>query len=236
MNARQPTSGGWIRQAPAGRVSDPSAAPEIAHCDVLAEVVPFDRVAMTLASGVDEMWLLRGSDPALEDLIQQEQTVLQGPNTDVLAAGFPITVDRAASWGSRWPLLMQTQVLGMVPYGSLLAVPVGASSEVSAIGTLCVARDHELTFTHAESDEVARFATVLADQLLARWASVRDVDRFEGLMQDQRHLAAGMLASFLGMPTAQALAVMRARAFAEERTLADLAAEIVAELGPSGSG
>ena len=83
---------------------------------------------------------------------------------------------------------------------------------------------------------LAKSATArLADVLLERWRTVRDVDRLQGLIQDQRHLAAGMIASLLGIRTQEALAVIRARAFSEGRTLADLSSEIVDTLGPRSS-
>jgi hypothetical protein len=74
---------------------------------------------------------------------------------------------------------------------------------------------------------VVRFGRVLAGLMLFRWRLVHDVDRFDGLVLDQRHVAAGMLASLLGMPTHEALALLRARAFADGRTLAELSADIV---------
>ena len=233
MNARQSTARG-AKVTATWHVRDavrPDAAPEFFRCEAFSAQVSFDRAALTLAAGPDELWVLRGSDPDLQQLVLQEQTVLQGPNVDAVATAAAVTVDSVREGSARWSLLQDTGVFDTAGYVCLLVVPIGAMAEVSPIGTFSLARESALPFTGAEVAQVTAFGEELAGLLLGRWRLVRDVDRFAGLIQDQRHLAAGMLASLLGMRAPQALAVMRARAFAQNRTLSDFSAEIVATLG-----
>lgn len=232
MNARQSTArGGQV--AATWHVRDevrPDAAPEFLRCESFSAQVSFDRAALTLAAGPDEAWVLRGSDPDLQQLVLQEQTVLQGPNMDAVAAAAAVSVGSVHVRSSRWPMLQETGVFDAAHYISLLVLPIRAAAEVAPIGTFCMARDSGLAFTDQEISQSSTFAEDLARLLLGRWRSVRDVDRFVGIIQDQHHLAAGMLASLLGMRAPQALAVMRARAFSQNRTLSDFSAEIVAAL------
>ena len=237
MSARRPSS---RRSAPARtgtwRLSDEVrsiAAPELAYCETFCDGVSFDHVAIALALSVDEAWVLQGSDAALHMLIMHEQTVLQGPHVEVLGSGLTVRVDRRQDLADRWPLLAASGGMGSLRWVDLLVVPLGCSPRVPAIGTFSLSRADGAGFTKAEVDEVVEFGRMLAGMLLARWQAVRDVDRLDGLVHDYRHLAAGMLASYLGVHIPQAMALMRARAFSEGRTLSELAADIVLSLGSS---
>ena len=238
MNARRPTPRGHVGRATSWRLADDlrqGAAPEFSYCETFSLSVAFDRVAVALCASVDDSWVLYGSDPALSLLISHEQTVLQGPHTDVMASGGPTNMERVDTNQGRWPLLAAVGILAVAPYHALLVVPVGSGGPnpdaPPPIGTLALARDGGPSFTEHEVHEVREFATLMGGLLLARWQAVRDVDRFDGLVRDQRHLAAGILASFLGINAQQALAVMRARAFHDNRTLAEFASDIVKVLG-----
>jgi len=235
MNARKSIAQSQKSMPPVGwhvrAAARSGAAPEVLRCEKFSADVRFDRMALSIAAGVDEAWALEGSDPALQMLILQEQTVLEGPNCDVLAAGRLVKVDDVAGETNRWPLLADTRTLPDAPYICLLVVPLEGDSTGPPLGTLCVARDTPTPFSAREVAQVVGLSSILAEMLLDRWRSVRDLNRFQGLVQDQRHLAAGMVASLLGLHPDEALAAMRARAFAEGRTLADFSSEVVAALG-----
>lgn len=209
------------------------AAPELTHCETFSERVAFDHAALALAADADEVWPLVGSDPVLVRLLMHEQTVLQGPHTDALTGAAAARLEELQAAPERWPLLSATGAFAGIPYRTLLVVPVGYDPTIPPIGTFAVARNRELPFTAHETAEVIRFATLVAGLLMARWQQVRDVDLLDGLVRDQRHLAAGILASFLGTTTGQALAIMRARAFHDNQTLAEFATEVVTALGTS---
>ena len=238
MNARRPPSQGHVERATGWRIADDlrdGAAPEFSYCETFSLSVPFDRVAVALCASVDDSWMLYGSDPALTLLISHEQTVLQGPHTDVMASGRQTNLERIDTNQGRWPLLAAVGILGSgsvpCPAGGSRGLRRTGPDAPPPFGTLALARDSGPSFTEDEALEVREFGTLMGGLLLARWHAVRDVDRLDGLVRDQRHLAAGILASFLGINAQQALAVMRARAFHDNRTLSEFASDIVNVLG-----
>ncbi len=142
--------------------------------------------------------------------------------------GVQVSIPEWSAASSRWPLLAGTGAIAFGGrHGSLLVLELGQAVGSRSLGSLTVSRDFAPPFTPAEAEALTEFSRLLAVMVLERWRATLDVDRLEGVLPDQRHLAAGMLASGLGVDVNQSLAIIRARAFAEGRTLADVSADIV---------
>lgn len=239
----RPSAAGSERRGPVPlstrqwRLSDEAregdVAPELLVCETFGQQLAFDHLAVALALSPEVAWVLHGSDADLHRLIMHEQTVLQGPHVDALSKGTTVRVQTGHELADRWPLLAASGGPGLIGSGPLLVVPLASSPHIPAIGTFAVSRDSGARFTQAEVEQATGFASLVAGMLIARWQAVHDVDRLDGLIHDHRHLAAGMLASYLGVRTPQAMAIMRARAFGTGRTLRDLSADIVVSLGVS---
>ena len=168
----------------------------------------------------------------LEDL---QFTLGQGPGPDAVAAGTPVLVPDLAAVGLRWPQFAPAAAQLGVRAVFALPLRIGAIS----VGVLVAHRvtpgflaDGELADAAALADAV----TVLlvhqqnagADPAghtesgpLPGWAR-------PATYRAQVHQATGMISAQLGVGLPEALVRLRAHAYAEDRLIAEVAADVVA--------
>jgi GAF domain-containing protein len=164
----------------------------------------------------------------LEDL---QFTLGEGPCVDAVRSGAPVLIDDVNEPGDvasdRWPAFMQGA--GELGIHALFAFPlrIGAIS-VGAVD-LYRLRPGELSDREVTGALLAADAAALA---LLRLDSGRedmfsdDVDR-RSTYRLQVHQATGMVQVQLGVKTDEAFLMLRARAFASGRSLADVATDVV---------
>ena len=129
-----------------------------------------------LAPSADELWVLEGSDERLQQLIEQEQTVLEGPHVD---AGFRPRASAqdagARCWHARRCAGQHPRVeCGQQPVAACWPTPApprspvgtavcwssswGSAVDALSLGSLTVSRDCAPPFTPAEAEALAEFS------------------------------------------------------------------------------
>lgn len=171
------------------------------------------------------------SAPAAEDLEELQFTLGQGPGMDAAAGRGPVLADDLAGPDARrrWPAFAP-EAAGRGVRG-MSAFPVAAGAAL--IGVLDVYRLQPGPLTADEFADGLVFAdAALILALDERGGITVGPDGLGGAAISARraqvHQATGMVAAQLGVSMTDALAVLRARAYAHSRGLADLAADILA--------
>ena len=171
------------------------------------------------------------SGPVVEELEELQFTLGQGPGMDAVVGRGPILVPDLAAPDAqrRWPAFAPAAAdRGM---RGMFAFPVTAGAAL--IGVLDVYR---LRAGPLQPEELAQ-GLVYADAVLVLVLDERagTVSGHDGLLDAalstrrvQVHQATGMVAAQLGVPVPDALVALRAHAYAHGRSLADLAADVLA--------
>jgi hypothetical protein len=160
-------------------------------------------------------------------LAEIQVTVGEGPCLDVWPEGGPVLVPvlDAAPVQHRWPLF--TPLAIEAGAGALFALPM-------AIGTIRmgVFALHRVRPGHLDPASVAEslvFAELALHLQLDQQAGLHTTDAVGlQLHAPQVHQATGMISAQLDVSLKEAFSRLRARAFADQRPLADLAADVVA--------
>ncbi|WP_299055791.1 ANTAR domain-containing protein [uncultured Nocardioides sp.] len=205
-------------------------------------------IALSVA-GVPEM--LCASSRRAAAYGQAQEICGEGPVHDVLATSAPVLVTGGDGDLRRWPRL--GALYGTVEAGPVVAVPMTAQP-TEVVGVLTI--HHGLRSSlgrhlHGGSDEARADAladvlfvadtlgaVVLADTFLPEDEQLRWIDR------DRVAQAVGMVVAQTGGTPEDALALIRARAFADGVTVAEVSRRVVSreldlgrgEGGPDGSG
>ena len=197
------------------------------------ELLPVDAAGLSTLLGLLRLPL--GSSSEAAQTAEVLQTSLgEGP---CLAAAVSRTTRVAdlAEMTTRWPVYGE-ELLRKTPFRSVAAVPLSTpDGEVFAALDL-FAKDEHLS-RRLDLDAVSRHIAGPASALLGIcMADVRDVDLDEDMPDwyrvatARRHqvwVAAGMLIGHRQQPTRDALSVLRAQAYAMDRTLDELADDLV---------
>ncbi|MGQ0629456.1 MAG: GAF and ANTAR domain-containing protein [Sporichthyaceae bacterium] len=167
------------------------------------------------------------------ELEELQVTLGEGPSRDGLLHGSAVMVDdlTAPEQQTRWPLYAASAVDRGMLAQYVLPMQVGAAR----LGVFVLYADHRGALDAAAWGEARIFAGLalewLLDTVTAGVDTGGDPDRRrQGFLDDRPeiHQATGMVSIQLGVDLGTALLRLRARAFAEDRLLSDLSADIVA--------
>lgn len=163
-------------------------------------------------------------------LVELEVTVGEGPCTDARQAGGPVLVadlDTPASQ-RRWPLFAPLAVEAGAR--ALFALPLCVGT--IRVGILALHQVEPRQLEPATLTDSLAFAALALRLLLDEQAGLRttDGDPVGGLplYSPQVHQATGMVSAQLNVKMEDAFARLRARAFTDQRPLAELASDVVA--------
>ncbi|MFI6642422.1 ANTAR domain-containing protein [Streptomyces sp. NPDC050504] len=196
---------------------DLSAAPAAA----LAPLLDLQALTLSLRSARGDLELLwfdpaNPLGPALDDL---QTTLGEGPNWDALRTGRTITVpDLATEPQARWPAF--TPAAARTPARAVITTPLRMG--VATPGILTGYRTDPGPFPPGQRHDINRFARIALDLLLHTTPASLDLHRAEV------HQAAGYLSVRLHLSVDQALLRLRAHAWHHNRTLRDVARDILA--------
>jgi hypothetical protein len=178
------------------------------------------------------------TDPLSARLAELEVTVGEGPCVDARQAGGPVLVADldSAACQRRWPLFGPLAVEAGARAVFVLPLSVGTIR----VGILALHRVESRRLDPAALTDSMAFAALVLRLLLDEQAGLRTPDEDPvgslSLHSPQVHQATGMISAQLDVPMVDAFARLRARAFTDQRPLADLAADVVARrlrLGPA---
>jgi hypothetical protein len=181
--------------------------------------------------GVVLAWGSRATSAALDDA---QFTLGEGPSVEAVTGGYPVLVPELSGALERWPAF--TPAAMSLGVGAVFAFPlqIGAIS----IGVLMAHRavPGPLAVGQlADGLALADAVTVLllhwapADQHeAAGWGRPRPGWEQPGTHRAEVHQATGMLSVQLKVPLAEALVRLRAHAYATDRPISEVAADVVA--------
>lgn len=200
-------------------------------CLACAASLAVDGVGLTLLSRAPgEREVVCATDPRSEDVEELQFTLGEGPGMDALnGAGTVRVADLAGTEAARrWPMFSRAAVkLGV---GAMFAVPVTAGA--ASIGVLDIFRRTSGTLSADDIGDAFAFADAALVIALDRRGGIDSRVRhsLDDLFTERRaeiHQAAGMVSVQLRASVSDALARLRAYAYAHDRKLSDVAADVV---------
>ncbi|HEV3173832.1 MAG TPA: ANTAR domain-containing protein [Actinocrinis sp.] len=183
-------------------------------------------------SGVVLVW---GREAVGVELEEVQFTLGQGPGLDAAAAGVPVLVPDLLEAGARWPAFTPAAAelkvraifafplrIGAISVGALMAhrSTVGPLADGQFADALALADAITLLLLNHASPEPAA-AALEWNQPRLGWAQ-------PPTYRAEVHQATGMISAQLGVSLAEALVRLRAYAYAEDRLIAEVAADVVA--------
>jgi hypothetical protein len=171
------------------------------------------------------------TDPRSDELEDLQATLGQGPSAEVIGGGGPVLEGELAGAEAlaRWPEFTPAALATGV--GAVFAVPVGVGA--ARLGVLGLYRDQMGALSSDQFDTLLLYAdAVLMLALDERGGlapgTVDLVEEAFGQRRAEIHQAAGMVSVQLGVSLTDALVALRARAYAEGQTIAQVAADVIA--------
>ncbi len=180
--------------------------------------------AITLAYTHLERVTLCATDSTARTLEEAQDVLAQGPAPEAYTTGSytRLDVDSDLTPDPRWPILLTSGVTSLGPL-VLHAIPLGSGAD--SVGVLSVYQsglEVQLDVAAATVLGLAVGAALLAD------APTRsDAGQGEWDERAQVHQATGMVVAQLGIGPADSVALLRAHAYAHDRTLTDVAADVI---------
>jgi hypothetical protein len=198
-------------------------------CGATREALRLVGTAVTLMSRDGLQAVAAASDDRARAVAALEFDLGEGPSHEAFAHGRPVLAsDLAGSIAVSWPGF--STAAGEKGVGAAYALPLQVGA--SRLGVLSMYSGRPRVLDSVERDRATTFAAITTDLLLADIAPPYDGVVSEELASilDQRtevFQAQGMVMVALGVDLAEALARMRAHAFATSRDLDGMALDIV---------
>jgi hypothetical protein len=201
-----------------------------------AQVLPVDGAGISLFFSSDRRLPLGASDPASAEAERLQFTAGEGPCLTSHATGAVVLAD-TATLRARWPAYYDA-LAARTPIRGSLSLPL--RHELSGIGAL----DLYVVSPHGVASVRVDDALAVAGQVAAvlqvrsrqdrvsssggpAWLDAPAAERRSTVWQ-----AIGFVNSALGVPSPDALALLRAHAYAEGQSLDDLAAQVLSRQVP----
>jgi hypothetical protein len=169
------------------------------------------------------------SDPTSKIIEDLQFTTGEGPCIDAFNSGQPVLEpDLTHPSERRWPAFSGPAIDAGV--GAVFGFPI-ANGPVR-LGALDVYLDHAADLTSTQRADAVTLTEVISRTVLAIQANAAPgvlADQFETIIEHRAvvHQAAGMLSAQIDIPVSDALARIRAHAYAEDKPVNDVAQDIV---------
>jgi hypothetical protein len=198
-------------------------------CAAAAQALSASGAAVALMADNGVRGVTVASDPASERIVELQALLGEGPGTAARAGQRPVLVPDLTTAMARWPVY--TPAAGDLGVRAVFAFPlqVGAAQ----LGVLEIFRVRPGPLSGGELRQALMFAEVALTTLLDGQENAplgAAADGLAGAVEHRAELfqAQGMVMVQLGVSLAEALVRMRAHAYAENRRLGEVAAEIIA--------
>jgi hypothetical protein len=201
-------------------------------CNACLEALPVSAAALTLSNGDGVHVVVGATDERARELEELEFTLGEGPAVDASHAGGPVLVTdlRERAGTSRWPAYRPEAAAANLRSQFSFPLQIGAIR----LGVLTLYRTQPGLLSEAEMAHALAFRDAAVIVLL----HLQDVSDAEGgLAQDlgrrfdmtaELHQATGMVSVQAGVGMAEALLLIRGRAFASDRTAVAVARDVLA--------
>jgi hypothetical protein len=193
---------------------------------VTAAVAGVDAVAVTVALPASPRETVFASSRVAADLEELTTTLGEGPGVDALSNGPAFAADlNDAYYQARWPVFTPAAIDGGVLAAFALPMWVGGIR----LGVMDLYRATPGGLNQDQRADVLLLADTACALLLDTPAPGKGHrPESAGLQHPEVHQATGMIIAQLGVTAAVALIRLRAYAYAHERRLRDVAADVVA--------
>jgi hypothetical protein len=192
-------------------------------CRAFTTVASADGGAISLGFMTSERTVLCVTDDLVSLLEDVQDTLREGPSLDALRTARPVV---SSSWDeqmSRWPALMRSAPPA-VASTLLYAFPMLPERTLVGVVSLHVRRPHPLA---RPVDDLAFLADVVGAAIVGG-SPEGDGDQVLWSERDKISQATGMIVAQLGLSPMDALAVLRAHAFAHEASVAEVSRTVLA--------
>ncbi len=188
-------------------------------CRLAVDRTGVDGMAVSVADESGSIEPLLGTDAVADKVADLQYVLGEGPGVDAVKSREPVMVADLASVGARqWPAFIpEAAALGI---GALHAFPL--TSGAIAFGTALLYRREPGALDEMQVRQAVSVSELLTMALVEPGASVG-----AGLRMSV-HQAAGMVMQQTGGSIGDALVMLKATAFGENRAITDLAAEVLA--------
>jgi hypothetical protein len=199
-------------------------------CGAAARSLSASGVGLSLLADDGVRGVATASDPASERIEELQYLIGEGPCVDAFATRRPVLVpDLADSASRRWPAY--TPAVHDCGIRALFAFPLQIGA--ARLGVLDVFRSRPGRLSNDELGQAFTFAEVAVTTLLDRQETASNGAATDGLDKAiertaELFQAQGMVMVQLGVGLTEALSRIRAHAYAEDRSLTEVARSIVA--------
>ncbi|GHH42509.1 GAF domain-containing protein [Lentzea cavernae] len=192
------------------------------------DVLPVDGASISVMSGPRERETLYASDEIATEIENVQFTLGEGPCFEAFSTRKPVLVpDLPQASVLEWPVF--AAAIAALPIGAIFAFPLQAGA--IGIGALDLYRRRPGWLSADELTVALEVVDVVTAVLLGvLLGEVDDTAGLRGVMspgREQVHQATGMLVAALGISAEEALSRLRGHAFAKDRSLDELARDIV---------
>ncbi|MDQ1367546.1 MAG: hypothetical protein QOJ52_1160 [Acidimicrobiaceae bacterium] len=216
----------WVRISRALASGHPVAR---GLCSACAETLSVAGAGITLIAVDGAQVAMCASNPTVRGLAELEFTLGEGPASDTHQRGVPVLeCDLVHAPPARWAAFAGSAVDAGI--GAVYAFPLRLGA--ARLGALIAYQEHPGTLSEETSADALAAADVITRAIVSRQAGMPEEALLAELADDgafraQVHQAAGMVSVQLGISVGDALSRLRARAFAADRTIGDVAADVV---------
>ncbi len=220
----------WLRMTSAlvGRRFD-SQGTSAGLCSACVETLSVSGAGITVITSTGVHAPMCASDYAVRQLADLEFTLGHGPSMDAYERGIPVLEpDLVKEPPARWAAFTGPAVDAGIRAVFAFPLRIGAAR----LGALTLYQSR----TGVMGDDTYADALVAADVITRTILTVNAgmpeeavmADLTDGALHAEVHQASGMVSAQLGVSVGDALARLRARAFAVDRPISDVAADVVA--------
>jgi hypothetical protein len=198
-------------------------------CRFAVDEMALSGCALVLMSGAEPAGMLAGAGRHASTVTGLQMELGEGPCLQAYASGVPVFLpDLAADGASRWPTFAAAALAAGVHAEFSLPLTVGPGG----IGTLDLCRDRPGMLSEEHLADALVTADIARDAVLYQQYTPGDTSLAElldtgGADRIVIYQATGMIAAQLNDTTSNALARLRAAAFASERPMDDIARDVV---------
>jgi hypothetical protein len=192
-------------------------------CQACRQLLDADGASITVEYETPHRVTVCATDAVAARLEDVQDVVGEGPSRDAVTSGAAVVATFGSEAEDRWPEYA-TLVRDTIDSGVVYAVPMRPSGSI--LGVLSLYR-REPASPPTSLDTAQFLADVVGAALLRDPMSTSDDDSGAWSSRAVVHQATGMVVAQLGVPVDDALALLRAHAFAHDVSMAELAAMLV---------
>lgn len=199
-------------------------------CEVAADVVGTAGAGIMLLTGGTPNGTVCSSDEVSATIEELQFTLGEGPCLDAFNQALPVLEpDLADPRSVRWPAFAPQAVAA----GALAVFGFPLQVGAVCVGALNLYTDHPGDLSSDQQADAEVMARVAARSILTLQAEAPGENLAGGIEAGSQvrfvvHQASGMVAEQLGVPLGEALLRLRAFAFADDRSVTDVARDLVA--------